>query len=181
MDPCEVHLSSATGLLAMLQKAIHAILSRFKDALRVYEAAMGEELSAEDVTSALIAAELPRVHSSAIGARTEAEASRNALLTRGATSEVTTTGLAREVGPRLRPFTRGNVAPLQRRRSRRGTWTLATAPISPIARTPPIGARSLPGSSMPCALSSRYSVSGRRRSARASGSGALPRRMFASP
>ena len=28
----EVHLSSATDLLAMLQKAVHAILSRFKDA-----------------------------------------------------------------------------------------------------------------------------------------------------
>lgn len=27
----------------MLQKEIHTILSRFKDALRVYEAAMGEE------------------------------------------------------------------------------------------------------------------------------------------
>ena len=38
----EVHLSSATDPLAMLQKAIHAILSRFKDTLRVYEAAMGK-------------------------------------------------------------------------------------------------------------------------------------------
>ena len=40
----EVHLSSATDLLAMLQRAIHAIESRFKDALRIYEVAMGEEM-----------------------------------------------------------------------------------------------------------------------------------------
>ena len=56
----EVHLSSATDLLAMLQKAIHAILSRFKDALRVYEDAMGEEMLAEEVAPALLAAGPPR-------------------------------------------------------------------------------------------------------------------------
>ena len=56
----EVHLSSATDLLAMLSKAIHAILSRFKDAIRVYSDAMGEEMLAEDVGPALLAADLRR-------------------------------------------------------------------------------------------------------------------------
>ena len=45
----EVHLASATDLLATLQKAIHAILGRFGDALRVYGAGMREEMLAEDV------------------------------------------------------------------------------------------------------------------------------------
>ena len=57
----EVHLSSATDLLAMLSKAIHAILSRFKDAIQIYETAMGEEMLAEDVGPALLAAGLPHV------------------------------------------------------------------------------------------------------------------------
>ncbi len=39
----------------MLQKAIHAILRRFKYALRVYEAAMGEDALAEAIGPALIA------------------------------------------------------------------------------------------------------------------------------
>lgn len=64
----EVHCSSETDLLAMAQKAIHAFLSWFKDALRVYETAMGEEVFAEDMTPALVAAGLPRVHASVIGA-----------------------------------------------------------------------------------------------------------------
>jgi Domain of unknown function (DUF932) len=99
----EVHLSSATDLLAMLQKAIHAILSRFKDALRVYEVAMGEEMLVEDVTPALVAAGLPRVHASVIGARAEAAASHNALLTRWAAYQVATEILTHEVGPRVSP------------------------------------------------------------------------------
>ncbi len=99
----EVHLSSATGLLAMLQKAIYAILGRFTDALRVYEAAMGEEFLAEDVTPALVAAGLPRVHASAIGARAEAAASHNALLTRWSAYQVATAVLTHEVGPRVSP------------------------------------------------------------------------------
>ncbi len=99
----EVHLSSATDLLAMLQKAIHAILARFKEALRVYELAMGEEILAEEVAPALLAAGLPRVHASAIGARAEAIASHNALLTRWSAYNVSTEILSHEVGPRVSP------------------------------------------------------------------------------
>ena len=99
----EVHLSSATDLLAMLQKAIHAILSRFKDALRLYENAMGEEILAEEVGPALLAAGLPRVHANVIGARAEALASHNALLTRWASYQVATEVLTHEVGPRVSP------------------------------------------------------------------------------
>ena len=97
----EVHLSSATDLLAMLSKAIHTILSRFKDALRVYEAAMGEEMLAEDVGPALLAAGLPRIHASAIGARAERDASHNAFLTRWSAYKVATAVLTHEVGPRV--------------------------------------------------------------------------------
>ena len=99
----EVHLSSATDLLAMLQKAIHAILSRFKDALRVYESAMGEEMLAGDVVPALLAAGLPRVHASAIGVRAETLASHNAILTRWASYQVATEVLTHEVGPWISP------------------------------------------------------------------------------
>ena len=99
----EVHLSSATDLLAMLSKGIHAILSRFKDALRVYEAAMGEEMLAEGVGPALITAGLPRVHASVIGSRAEVEASHNALLTRWTAYQVATEVLTHQVGPRVSP------------------------------------------------------------------------------
>jgi hypothetical protein len=99
----EVHLSSETDLLAMLQKAIHTILGRFTDALRVYADAMGEEVLAEDVTPSLVAAGLPRVHASAIGARAEVAASHNALLTRWAAYQVATEVLTHEVGPRVSP------------------------------------------------------------------------------
>ena len=98
----EVHLASSTDLLATLQKAIHAILGRFRDALRVYEAAMGEEMLAADVGRVLLAASLPRVHANVIGARAEAEASHNALLTRWAAYQVATAVLTHEVGPRVR-------------------------------------------------------------------------------
>ncbi len=50
--------------------------------LCAYKPAMGEEMLAEDVTPALVAAGLPRMHASVIGARAEAAASHNALLTR---------------------------------------------------------------------------------------------------
>lgn len=99
----EVHLSSATNLMAMLQKAIHTILARFKDALRVYEAAMGEDVLAADVGPALLAAGLPRVHASKIGARAEIEASHNALLTWWTSYQVATAVLTHEVGPRVSP------------------------------------------------------------------------------
>ena len=66
----------------MLQKAIHAILAQFKDALRIYEVAMGDEMLAEDVAPALFVVGLPRVHGSAIGSRAETLASDNKLLTR---------------------------------------------------------------------------------------------------
>lgn len=99
----EMHLSSATDLLAMLQKAIHAILSRFKDALRVCETAMDEEVLATDVWPALLASGLPRVHANAIGARAEVEARHNALLTRWSAYHVATAVLTHEVGPRVSP------------------------------------------------------------------------------
>jgi hypothetical protein len=99
----EVHLSSTTDLMAMLQKAIHTILGRFRDALQVYADAMGEEVLAEDVTPLLIAAGLPRVHATRIGARAEAAASHNALLTHWSAYQVATELLTHEVGPRVSP------------------------------------------------------------------------------
>jgi hypothetical protein len=99
----EVHLSSETDLLAMLQKAIHTILGRFTDALRVYADAMGEEVLAETVEPALVAAGLPRVHASTIGARAEVAASHNALLMRWTAYQVATEVLTHEVGPRVSP------------------------------------------------------------------------------
>jgi hypothetical protein len=99
----EVHLSSETDLMAMLQKAIHTILGRFRDALQIYADAMGEEVLAEDVTPSLAAAGLPRVYASTIGARAEAQASHNALLTRWTAYQVATAVLTHEVGPRVSP------------------------------------------------------------------------------
>ena len=99
----EVHLSSATDLLAMLSRAIHAILSRFKDALRVYEVAMGEEMLAEDVAPSLLAGGLPRVHASAIGARAEALASHNSLLTRWSAYNIATSVTTHDVASRVSP------------------------------------------------------------------------------
>ncbi|MGD1098835.1 MAG: DUF932 domain-containing protein [Thermoplasmata archaeon] len=99
----EVHLSSETDLMAMLQKAIHTILGRFRDALQVYADAMGDEVLAEDVTPLLIAAGLPRVYATTIGARAEAAASHNALLTRWSAYQVATEILTHEVGPRVSP------------------------------------------------------------------------------
>jgi hypothetical protein len=99
----EVHLSSATDLMAMLQKAIHTILGRFRDALSIYADAMGEEVLAENVEFALVAAGLPRVYASTIGARAEAAASHNALLSRWSAYQVATEVLTREVGPRVSP------------------------------------------------------------------------------
>ena len=99
----EVHLSSATDLLAMLQKAIHAILSRFKDAISVYSNAMGEEILAEDVAPALLAAGLPRIHASAIGARAEVLASHNSLLSRWSAYNVATSILTHDVASRVSP------------------------------------------------------------------------------
>ena len=99
----EVHLSSATDLLAMLQRAIHAILSRFKDAISAYSNAMGQEVLAEEVSSALLAAGLPRVHANAIGARAEALASHNSLLTRWSAYNVATSVLTHDVASRVSP------------------------------------------------------------------------------
>ena len=87
----------------MLSRAIHAILSRFKDAISVYSNAMGEEMLAEDVGPALLAAGLPRVHATAIGARAETAASHNALLSRWGAYQVATEVLTHQVGPRVSP------------------------------------------------------------------------------
>ena len=95
--------AAAAGPLVNLQKAIHAILGRFRDALRVYEAAMGEEMLAEDVEPALLAAGLPRVHASVIGARAERDASHNATLTRWSAYQEATAVLTHDVGPRVSP------------------------------------------------------------------------------
>ena len=99
----EVHLAYATDLLASLQRAIHSILGRFGDALRAYEAAMGEEMLAAVVGPVLLAAGLPRVHASTIGARAERDDSHNALLTRWAAYQITTSVLTHDVGPRVSP------------------------------------------------------------------------------
>ena len=99
----EVHLSTETDLLAMLQKAIHVILARFPTAMKRYESAMAEEVLAEDVAPALLAAGLPRVHASVIGSRAEIEASHNALLTRWTAYQVATEVLTHQVAPRVSP------------------------------------------------------------------------------
>ena len=67
------------------------------------EAAAGKEVRAEDVGPARLTAGLPRVHANAIGARAEALASHNSLLTRWASYRVATEVLTHEVGPRVSP------------------------------------------------------------------------------
>ena len=87
----------------MVQKAIHAILSRFKDAFHVYQAALGEEMLAEDVGPAHLAAGLPRVRARVIGARADRAASPTALLTRWAPYQIATEVLTHHAGPRVGP------------------------------------------------------------------------------
>ncbi len=100
----EVHLVSATDLLASLQRAIHSIPGRFRDALPVYGAAMGEDMLVVDVGLALLAAGLTRVHANAIGARAEErDDSHNALLTRWGAYQVATEVLTHEVDQRVSP------------------------------------------------------------------------------
>lgn len=99
----EVHLAAKEDLLGLLQKAIHTILSKFKDATRRYEAAMGEELLAEEVEPRLVAAGLPRVHASAIGARAEAEASHNGLTTAWRAYNCATDAITHRIGPGVSP------------------------------------------------------------------------------
>ena len=64
---------------------------------------MGEEMLAEEVGPALLAAGLPRVHASAIGARAQRDGSHNALLKRWAAYQAATEVLTHEVGPRVSP------------------------------------------------------------------------------
>ena len=64
---------------------------------------MGEDMLAEDVGPALLAAGLPRVHASVIGSRAETLASHNALLTQWASYQVATEVLTHEAGPRVSP------------------------------------------------------------------------------
>ena len=99
----EVHLSSATDLLAMLQKAIHAILSRFRDALRVYEAAMGDEILAEEVAPALHAPGHPHDHATTNGAPAKKHTTHNALLTKWSAYNVATSVLTHDVASRVSP------------------------------------------------------------------------------
>ncbi len=93
----ELHLSSANDLLGMLQKAIYAILGRFKDALKTYEAAMHQEILAESVEPALVAAGLPRIHASAIGTRAEVEATHVGLLSKWSAYQCATAVLTHHV------------------------------------------------------------------------------------
>ncbi len=99
----EVHLSSGEELLAMLSEAIHRILSRFRDALRTYEVAMGEEVLSGDVEPALVAAGLPLCYASEIGARAEVAATHNSLLSRWSAYNLATSAITHEIAPRVSP------------------------------------------------------------------------------
>jgi len=93
----ELHLASATDLMGQLQRAIHEILDHFGEATEVYSRAMREEVLAGEVERALVAQGLPQVHAGAIGARAEAEASHNGLMSRWSAYQVATAYLTREV------------------------------------------------------------------------------------
>jgi len=93
----ELHLSSEFDLLGQLEKAIHEFLGRFQDGLSLYTRAMGEEMLASDVESALLTQGIPRLHAEQIGGRAEAEASHVATLSRWAAYQVATAYLTREV------------------------------------------------------------------------------------
>ena len=112
----ELHLASANDLLGMLQKAIYAILGRFKDALKTYEASMHQEILAEDVEPALVAAGLPRIHASAIGTRAEVEATHVGLLSKWSAYQCATAYLTHggvDVNPeRARMFERAAASAL---------------------------------------------------------------------
>jgi hypothetical protein len=99
----EVHLSSATDLLGMLQRAVHGILDKFRDATRLYETAMGEEVMAGDVEPSLVAAGLPLCYASAIGARAEVAASHNSLLSRWSAYNLATSAITHGIAPRVSP------------------------------------------------------------------------------
>ncbi|MDE1820855.1 MAG: DUF932 domain-containing protein [Euryarchaeota archaeon] len=99
----EVHLSSATDLLGMLQRAIHGILDKFRDATRLYETAMGEEVLSGDVEPALVAAGLPLCYASEIGARAEVAATHNSLLSRWFAYNLATSAITHEIAPRVSP------------------------------------------------------------------------------
>ncbi len=99
----EVHLSSATDLLGMLQRAIHGILDKFRDATRLYESAMGEEVLACEVEPSLVAAGLPRCYASDIGARAEVAATHNSLLSRWSAYNLATSAITHEIAPRVSP------------------------------------------------------------------------------
>ena len=99
----EVHLSSATDLLGMLHRAIHGILDKFRDATRLYEAAMGAEVLAGDVEPALVAAGLPLCYASEIGARAEVAATHNSLLSRWSAYNLATSAITHEIAPRISP------------------------------------------------------------------------------
>ena len=112
----ELHLSSANDLLGMLQKAIYTILGRFKDALKTYEGAMHQEILAEDVEPALVAAGLPMVHAEAIGTRAEVESSHVGLLSKWSAYQCATAYLTHgevDVNPeRARMFERAAASAL---------------------------------------------------------------------
>ncbi|MDE1819996.1 MAG: DUF932 domain-containing protein, partial [Euryarchaeota archaeon] len=93
----EIHLSSATDLLGMLERAIHGILDKFRDATRLYETAMGEEVLSSDVEPSLVAAGLPLCYASDIGARAEVAATHNGLLSRWSAYQAATFVLTHQV------------------------------------------------------------------------------------
>ena len=93
----ELHLSSECDLLGQLERAIHEFLGRFQDGLSLYTRAIGEEMLASDVESALLTQGIPRLHAEQIGGRAEAEASHVATLSRWAAYQVATAYLTREI------------------------------------------------------------------------------------
>ncbi|MDE1881957.1 MAG: hypothetical protein KGI89_15595, partial [Euryarchaeota archaeon] len=87
----------------MLQRAIHGILDKFRDATRLYETAMGEEVLSGDVEPALVAAGLPLCYASEIGARAEVAATHNSLLSRWFAYNLATSAITHEIAPRVSP------------------------------------------------------------------------------
>ena len=93
----ELHLSSTTDLLGQLGRAIHDFLGHFKDGLGLYTRSMHQEILAEKVEPALVAAGLPRIHASAIGTRAEVEATHVGLLSKWSAYQCATSVLTHQV------------------------------------------------------------------------------------
>ncbi|MHB8352542.1 MAG: DUF932 domain-containing protein [Thermoplasmata archaeon] len=86
----ELHLTSASDLVGLVEKAIHGLLERFPRVLELYARAMDEHLLATEVEPLLLARGIPRRHAAAIGGEAEALASHNTLMTRWSAYNVAT-------------------------------------------------------------------------------------------